>query len=264
MVKSHPVAAPVPELAEVDSPPPAEAAAAAAANPGQPPAFFVPAAEMPRSPGIAPPAPVRHQARHGEDGTVERPTADPPRDPQAGGNGNTARPLTPAGSPPLNGEPRRTLHLSLGGSDAGHRHDQQPYVAPGPAAPSAGERAAPQRVAAPSAGQTSRPGMGQYPPSGNGAPLPAAAEMPSAKEGSTFIDRVLRARVDGDIAAFLAAFDAALESDTVESRTHLREATDRLLRAGARTRIELERLEARVPLVPRDKSGLEARASRPR
>ena len=32
----------------------------------------------------------------------------------------------------------------------------------------------------------------------------------------------------------------------------LREATDRLLRAGARTRIELERLEARVPLPPRD------------
>ena len=32
----------------------------------------------------------------------------------------------------------------------------------------------------------------------------------------------------------------------------MREATDRLLRAGARTRIELERLEARMPLPPRD------------
>ena len=32
----------------------------------------------------------------------------------------------------------------------------------------------------------------------------------------------------------------------------LREATDRLLRAGARTRIELERLEARAPLPPRN------------
>ena len=40
-----------------------------------------------------------------------------------------------------------------------------------------------------------------------------------------------------------------------ESRTGLREATDRLLRAGARTRIELERLEARAPLPPRDKIG---------
>jgi hypothetical protein len=62
----------------------------------------------------------------------------------------------------------------------------------------------------------------------------------------------LRARVDSDIAAFLAAFDAALGQDTQESRSVLREATDRLLRAGARTRIELERLEARVPLAPRD------------
>jgi hypothetical protein len=35
----------------------------------------------------------------------------------------------------------------------------------------------------------------------------------------------------------------------------LREATDRLLRAGARTRIELERLEARLPLPPRDNAG---------
>jgi hypothetical protein len=72
------------------------------------------------------------------------------------------------------------------------------------------------------------------------------------KEGSAFIDQALRERVDGDILAFLAAFDAALADDTVESRAGLREATDRLLRAGARTRIELERLEARIPLPPRD------------
>jgi hypothetical protein len=62
----------------------------------------------------------------------------------------------------------------------------------------------------------------------------------------------LRERVDGDITAFLAAFDAALAHDTPESRTGLRDATDRLLRAGARTRIQLERLEARVPLPSRD------------
>ena len=49
-------------------------------------------------------------------------------------------------------------------------------------------------------------------------------------------------------------FDAALDHDTAESRSGLREATDRLLRAGARTRIELERLEARVPLSGRDKN----------
>lgn len=68
----------------------------------------------------------------------------------------------------------------------------------------------------------------------------------------SFIDQQLRTRVDTDIAAFLAAFDDALAQDTQDSRTALREATDRLLRAGARTRIELERLEARVPLTPRE------------
>ena len=67
--------------------------------------------------------------------------------------------------------------------------------------------------------------------------------MPAA-----FIDQELRARVDGDIAAFLAAFDAALAATRRRAGAGLREATDRLLRAGARTRIELERLEARVPL----------------
>lgn len=72
------------------------------------------------------------------------------------------------------------------------------------------------------------------------------------KDGGA-IDGVLRARVDGDIAAFLEAFDGALADDTLESRAALREATDRLLRAGARTRIELERLEARVPLAQRDR-----------
>src|SRR5262249_40599036 len=72
------------------------------------------------------------------------------------------------------------------------------------------------------------------------------------KDSTTFIDQDLRSRVDGDIAAFLAAFDAALAADTQESRFGLREATDRLLRAGARTRIELERLEAKMPLPPRD------------
>jgi hypothetical protein len=55
-----------------------------------------------------------------------------------------------------------------------------------------------------------------------------------------------------DIAAFLSAFDMALAEDTPDTRRALREATDRLLRAGARTRIELERLEARMPLPPRD------------
>lgn len=74
----------------------------------------------------------------------------------------------------------------------------------------------------------------------------------SNKAPGAYIDKELRARVDIDIAAFLSAFDAALVQDTQGSRSALREATDRLLRAGARTRIELERLEARVPLPSRD------------
>jgi hypothetical protein len=82
------------------------------------------------------------------------------------------------------------------------------------------------------------------------------ADVANRKEGAgSYIDQELRARVDGDIAAFLAAFDAALAEDTQASRSALREATDRLLRAGARTRIELERLEARMPLPPRDNIG---------
>ena len=81
------------------------------------------------------------------------------------------------------------------------------------------------------------------------------------RDGGAFIDRALRERVDSDIAAFLTAFDAALAGDTADSRAGLREATDRLLRAGARTRIELERLEARVPLPPRDNGPSASRES---
>jgi hypothetical protein len=90
---------------------------------------------------------------------------------------------------------------------------------------------------------------------GNGSLVAAPHQQ---RGGGAFIDRALRQRVDGDISAFLAAFDAALADDTIESRAGLREATDRLLRAGARTRIELERLEARSPLSARDTAGYAA------
>jgi len=79
-----------------------------------------------------------------------------------------------------------------------------------------------------------------------------ADAAPRKNGSSSYIDKDLRARVDSDIAAFLAAFDGALTEDTQQSRSALREATDRLLRVGARTQIELERLEARMPLPPRD------------
>jgi hypothetical protein len=87
------------------------------------------------------------------------------------------------------------------------------------------------------------------------APQMPRDDVPARKDSGAAIDQDLRSRIDGDITAFLAAFDAVLAADTQESRFGLREATDRLLRAGARTRIELERLEAKVPLGPRDGGG---------
>lgn len=96
----------------------------------------------------------------------------------------------------------------------------------------------------------------------NGGNGPIRTVPHQERGGSAFIDRALRQRVDGDISAFLAAFDAALADDTIESRAGLRDATDRLLRAGARTRIELERLEARVPLAARDAGVYSAQNSR--
>jgi hypothetical protein len=201
----------------------------------------------------------REAPRQDEDAAVERP--DPPRhEPPPGGNGNPARSVAAAAATPPSGEPRRTLHLSLPGGDGGHR--QGPAPAGGAdRMPSSAGTAPP---AAPALGRVAPQGVGQFLPAGNVAAMRPAAEVQPGKEGGAFIDHALRERVDGDIAAFLAAFDAALDHDTAESRSGLREATDRLLRAGARTRIELERLEARVPLVSREKSGQEARGFRPR
>jgi hypothetical protein len=53
------------------------------------------------------------------------------------------------------------------------------------------------------------------------------------------IDQQLRERVNSDIAAFLVAFDSAFDRDSAIHRQALLEATDRLLRAAARTRLAL-------------------------
>ena len=172
---------------------------------------------------------------------------------------------------PINGDQRRTLSLFLGnGSGNGNGHSTEPLLAQRPSLPSVtAPRPAPPQGAGERNGQ--RPfqapprNPGGFDPSRNGRDLFAAPEgrpvaqaprensdITRGKDNGAFIDQELRSRVDGDIAAFLAAFDAALAADTQESRFGLREATDRLLRAGARTRIELERLEARVPLPPKD------------
>jgi hypothetical protein len=148
-----------------------------------------------------------------------------------------------------NGDQRRKLHLSLGNGNGSTNGAERPAPLNFTVPPSA---QVPPRT--PNGFDTGRNGRDLF-AAPETARLPA--EPPRVSDiprngNSAFIDHELRSRVDGDIAAFLAAFDAALAADTHESRFGLREATDRLLRAGARTRIELERLEAKLPLPPRD------------
>ncbi len=160
-------------------------------------------------------------------------------------------------------EPRRTLHLSLSHNNA------QPMETPqhdGRVADMA-EASAVRPAGDQQQGLTQHPARHHPAPNtaaNNGGAARSTAEPQKGGAGGTFIDRALRERVNGDISAFLAAFDAALTDDTIESRAGLREATDRLLRAGARTRIELERLEARVPLSARDPSAYSTFSWRPR
>jgi hypothetical protein len=164
--------------------------------------------------------------------------------------GITPSALGTAAPQPQPGEPRRTLHLSLSHNNAqpmetphhdGHVTDMTDASAVRP-------------VADQQHGSSQHPRHHPAPNGANNGGADRSPAEPHKREGGTFIDRALRERVNGDISAFLAAFDAALAEDTVESRADLRAATDRLLRAGARTRIELERLEARVPLSARDTS----------
>jgi len=154
------------------------------------------------------------------------------------------------------GEHRGTLHLSLSSKSPQHADASQD----GKTRPEFGNNSA--RPAENQQPVPTRHFVHQNPAANgtldNGGDGSLAAVPHQARGGGAFIDRALRQRVDGDISAFLAAFDAALADDTSESRAGLREATDRLLRAGARTRIELERLEARLPLSARDTGGYSA------
>jgi len=196
-------------------------------------------------------------------------------------------PASPAPTGPADGDPRRTLHLSLGNAAPGngdapsaehHPAERQNSAGDGQSSqhqpaqhqPSqhhpAGERFAPPAnpgmPQSPAPPDRAREGARETgfsearPPAYHGPVQRTDADAAPRKNGSaSYIDKDLRARVDSDIAAFLAAFDAALAEDTQQSRSALREATDRLLRVGARTQIELERLEARIPLPPRDNIG---------
>lgn len=61
-------------------------------------------------------------------------------------------------------------------------------------------------------------------------------------EAETPIASAIWSRVNSDITNFLAAVDALFAADTGQNRNALLGATDRLLRASARTRMELEHI----------------------
>jgi hypothetical protein len=80
------------------------------------------------------------------------------------------------------------------------------------------------------------------------AARPLAARRRTGRE--TPLDRELRDRVHSDIASFIVAFEAAYAELSSATRVRLIDATDRLLRTGAHTRLALERAS-----IPRSRSG---------
>jgi hypothetical protein len=262
IASDHPAATPEPQVVKFHEAPAATPVAAAAINN---PTAVIPAAR-PTSPEVIPLAEAGEGARRDEhqawgngaarlDATARTPAPGasvvnvqfPPDRPFP------ARGEHDAGSPGAgsiaNGEARRTLHLALGGS----AHNGAANGAQHPS--QRDSRPAPDAVAVPAPMANGAERHAANPPGfAEGAPQ-FDLDLRRTKEAAAYIDEALRERVSNDIAAFLAAFDAALAGDTQETRAGLREATDRLLRAGARTRIELERLEARVPLSSRDGGG---------
>jgi len=159
-------------------------------------------------------------------------------------HGNLLRSSDPEFVPLQNSERRHTLHLGLPHGPDTSASDPQSH---------GGHRAGQSAELGAARSAAGLQGFGQPGQQReHDAALRLVPEPQLPKDGGSFIDQALRERVESDITAFLAAFDAALTHDTPESRARLREATDRLLRAGARTRIELERLEARMPLPSRN------------
>lgn len=222
---------------------------------------------VPVAPGSAPNGTAGASEKRAETAAMEVPE-DPaqrefetPAQAAPAGSENSSGALDAAGPQPPPAESRRTLHLSLS------QYGAQPMETPnhGGHVPDSADASVP--VGNQQQGLTQHPTRHHPAPDAapnNGGAARSMGEPHKGRDGGTFIDRALRERVAGDISAFLAAFDAALADDTMESRAGLREATDRLLRAGARTRIELERLEARMPLSARDASGYSAPSWRSR
>lgn len=76
----------------------------------------------------------------------------------------------------------------------------------------------------------------------DGGVLPVAVARAGRTMGRQVLGVELRKRVSGDVATFLVALDQAVLDGSVEGIANLQEATDRLMRSTARTRLELERL----------------------
>jgi len=126
---------------------------------------------------------------------IERPTGAP----------------APRPSPPGNGEHRPKLHLGFGngnGYSNGHNpgngaREQQAQPAPRPFQ-------APPRANPFDSGQGARDFVAPHEsrPPGQTAPQMPHDDAPARKNGAAALDQELRSRVDGDVTAFLAAFDA--------------------------------------------------------
>lgn len=118
-----------------------------------------------------------------------------------------------------------------------------------------------------SAPKTSSPGLSaldilrpaSFPQAGNNVRASAKA---IGKSGSGNLDHALRDRITGDIAAFLVAFDAATRELSRQNIEILVDATDSLLQACARTRMELDRLRT-LPSKVRPLPDRKAKTSEP-
>jgi transposase-like protein len=71
---------------------------------------------------------------------------------------------------------------------------------------------------------------------------PSVMATAQHERGDRILGAELRKRLTGDVASFLVSLDQAVLDGSIESIAELQEATDRLMRSTARTRIELERL----------------------
>lgn len=101
-------------------------------------------------------------------------------------------------------------------------------------------RAASQRMDHPGA-----PGVAKL--SSTAGARPASDRAGAARHAPVApLDPAVRDRVTSDIASFLVALEAAGADPSMRNLDEVRSATDRLMRAAARTRLELERVLAAI------------------